>query len=138
MSVDEDKIIKELEEKYPISEDVSFDEYNISEKLQNHAFLLISYNRQLVHEKLKLEKIQEILDKKTGERYHHYRFDFNESLTKQEIERYYLPKDPELQKLKPLIQKQEIRVGFFTTAVKALESVQWSMKNYIDIQKRGL
>ena len=138
MSIDEDKIIKELEEKYPINEDVSFDEYDISEKLQNHAFKLIQYNRQLVHEKLKLEKLEDILVKKTGDRYHHYRFEFNESLTKPEIERYYLPKDPELQKIKPLIQKQEIRVGFFTTAVKALESVQWSMKNYIDIQKRGL
>ena len=92
----------------------------------------------LIHEKLKLEKLQEILDKKTGERYHHYRFDFNESLTKPEIERYYLPKDPEILKIKPLIQKQEIVVGFFATAVKALESVQWSMKNFIDYQKRGL
>lgn len=134
----EDDIIEKLEVKYPISDEIGFNEYNIAEKLQNHAFLLIKYNRLLLKEKQNLEKLQEILNKVTGEKYHFYRFNFDEQLTKTEIEKYYLPKEPEIIKVQKLIQKQEIIVGFFETAVKALEAVGWNMKNFLDASRQGI
>ena len=62
MSV-EDKIIEELEKKFNINEEVSFNEYNLAEKLQNHSFVLLQYNQILLREKINLSKLEEILNK---------------------------------------------------------------------------
>lgn len=136
MSV-EDKIIEELEKKFNINEEVSFNEYNLSEKLQNHSFVLLQYNQILLREKINLSKLEEILNKKMGEKYHYYRFNFDEQLTKPEIEKYYLVKDKDILKIKELLRKQEIVVGFFEACVKSIESMGWDIKNFIENSKRG-
>lgn len=136
MSV-EDKIIEELEKKFNINEEVSFNEYNLAEKLQNHSFVLLQYNQILLREKINLSKLEEILNKKLGEKYHYYRFNFDEQLTKPEIEKYYLVKDKDILKIKELLRKQEIVVGFFEACVKSIESMGWDIKNFIENSKRG-
>ena len=134
----ENEILNKLLKEYDIESEVEFNEFNLAEKIQNNSFILMKYNHKLIEEKSILEKLKDILEKKVGERYHYYRFNFDEELTKSEIEKYYLPKDDELKKLKKLINEQKIRVDFFETATKAIESQKWNMKNFIESLKNGV
>lgn len=134
----ENEILNKLLKEYDIESEVEFNEFNLAEKIQNNSFILMKYNHKLIEEKSILEKLKDILEKKVGERYHYYRFNFDEELTKSEIEKYYLPKDDELKKIKKLINEQKIRVDFFETATKAIESQKWNMKNFIESLKNGV
>lgn len=127
-----DRILESLQEDWNIKEDVSFNEYNIKEKLETHPFKLIQYSDQLEKERFVLDRIKDIYDKVVGKRYDFYRFQMDERLTQREIEQYYLPKDEKVIKIKETLKAQEIRVKFFEICVKALEKMSWNMKNWID------
>lgn len=134
-SEEKDIILNDLKTEWPIEKDVSFNEFNIQEKLQNHAFILMKYQNQYDNEKFKLDKILELKEKLVGDRYHYYRFNYDESLQKAEIEKYYLPKDEKILKINRLIRLQEVRVNFFLICVKILDKMGWNMKNFLESHK---
>lgn len=130
MSVDKDQIINELLKEYPIYELVSFDELNISQKLQDNPYQLIRFQDQLIKERIRYEELEEMLEKLVGQLYHKYRFESEEELSNKEIEKYYLPKDPKHLKMKEILRKQKIRIAFFELCVKGLDRQYWSMKEF--------
>lgn len=130
-----DQIVEDLLKEYPIFELVEFNEFTISDKLKDHAYVLMKYQDLLNSEKYNLERIDMLYDKVKGERYHHYKFEFDEALQKNEIEQYYLPSDDKLLKIKALQQKQKIRVQFFEAAVNAIAKQGWNMRNWIESHK---
>lgn len=131
------KIYEQLEEDYPIEDVVSYNEFNVQDKLQKHAYILIEYNRLYNVENAKLEDLYDKLEVLTCKQYDHYRFEHDRELTKVEIEKYYLPQDKKIRQLKRLIEKQKVRVEFFETALKGVEKMGWNMKTFCDNMKRG-
>lgn len=126
-----DKIVKKLKDDHPIDDMIRFNELDIHEKLQENDWLIVKY-RDLYHKELdKFERLKELLEKTEGERYKYYRFDCDEEWVKAEIEKFALPKDKHVRKIKKLIQSQNIRVRFFQMCFRAFESRAWSMKNFM-------
>jgi hypothetical protein len=126
-----DKILKKLHEEHPIEEMVKFNELNVHECLQENDFLTVKY-RDLYHKELdKLERVKEFLEKVEGERFIHYRYNSDKEWTKVEIEEYALKQDPQVRKVKKLIQKQQAIVRFYNMCWKAFESRKWSMSNFL-------
>lgn len=127
---EKDEIINELLNEWPIYDDVSYSEFDIADKMQINPYKLMKYQDQLNTERDYYDKLQDLYEKLQGEQYHKYRFEMDEELSKPEIERYYLPKDSKIQKMKKLIRKQKIRVSFFEACVKGLDRQYWSMKEF--------
>ncbi len=133
----EEKILKKLKEKHNIEEMIKFDNFNIQKELQKNAYYIMKYKELYIKEQNILDMIQEKYDELLGKRYHFYRFESDENLTKTEIEKYYLPKDEKIIKMKKLLRRQKIRVDFFDACYKAFEKRQWSMKTFSENLRYG-
>jgi len=135
---EKDKIVNELMKEHPIIEIVSFNETNVQEKLEDISFRIIKYMDLHHSEDAKLKHIQDLYDKICGKRYDHYRFNMDKELTKVEIEKFYLPQDTEVLKIKGILRRQEIRTRFFEICVRGLEKMSWSMKTFSENMRRGI
>ena len=130
-----DRIIKELLEEHPIHELVKFSELDISEKLTDNVRLLVKY-RDLYHKELaRKDKLEDLMEKLMGSRYKYYRFDDDHEWTKPEIEKFALPADRKIQRMKRIIRRQKVKVRFFEMCWKAFEKQSWSMKMFIETTK---
>lgn len=132
----ENKVFAKLEEEYNIYEILEFSEINIQEKLSRNAFWVQKFNLLKLSEMAKYERVKDILDIAVGEKYEALR-NGNVTLTKKEIETYYLPRDEKILELKGLVRKQELRVKYFETMCEAIKHLQWYMKMYIENGKNG-
>jgi hypothetical protein len=126
----EDKVINILLSKYPIYEQVSFDEINLAEKYQANPYLLIQYKDLYNKEKMQLDELEDELEETIGTLYHKYRFEYDEELTNKEIEKYYIPKDKEIKLIKKKIRLINIKLRFFDMCIKGLERQHWSMREF--------
>lgn len=132
---DRDKIVNELKNEYPIEDQVKFNEFTISDKLQENQELKVKYYELYEREKFLYDELIKKHDILMGQRYDFYRFESDRNLTKAEIEKYYLPKDKKIRQMSELITKQEIRVKFFELCYKAIDGLYWRIKNWIDNEK---
>lgn len=133
-----DEVIAKLYKKHPIDEMVSFTECDLQEKLQENTFNVVKYTDLYQKELDIYEKMKIIKDRITGERYDHFRFNYNKELKLQEIEKYYLPKDIKIIKVDMLLRRQKWRVDFFAMCVDGFKKQQWNMKIFWESLKRGL
>ena len=131
------KIIDDLTNEYPIFEQLEFNEFNMEDKLRVNAYLSMKYRDKAIAEKNTYDRLELLMEKLKGQRYHYYKFEIDEQLQKSEIEQYYLPADEKIHKLKKIMLKQKVRVDFFEQAAKALERQSWNMKNTLDSQRFG-
>lgn len=136
--VERDEIWKELYNLHPIDKQVQFSELDIQEKIRNQPFLLLQYNDLYYKERARLDKMLEVVDKIQGTRYDFYKFNYDKELTKYEIEKFYLPKDPTLLKAKEKLRKQQWRVDFYKMCSDAINNQGWQMKAFVEGMKQGL
>jgi hypothetical protein len=136
--VERDKIWKELYNLHPIDKQVQFSELDIQEKIRNQPFLLLQYNDLYYKERARMDKMLEVVDKIQGTRYDFYKFNYDKELTKYEIEKFYLPKDPTLLKAKEKLRKQQWRVDFYKMCSDAINNQGWQFKSYMEALKQGL
>lgn len=133
-----ERIFNQLKEEHDIENKIGFSEIDISEKLQKNDMMIVKY-KELYYKEL---NIYEILERKMealkGMRFKHYKFNDNHSWDKTEIEKYCLPSDEKIIKLKKIIAKQEVKVKFFEMCWKAFDKMGWSMKTFNDREMRGL
>jgi hypothetical protein len=135
----EREIIQEkLMEEHPILEMVSFNELDLQEKLKDNTFLTLKYQDLYNMERMLYEEMEEKMEALMGKRYDHFRFEQDKALTKTEIEKYYLPKDPYIKKMRQLMRNQMIRVEFFEMCFKGLKDVKWNMKEFGQNERMGL
>jgi hypothetical protein len=132
---DRDKILTELYNKYKIESDVDFNEFNVREKLISYSSLLLKYKDNLIREKSYLEHLNDLKARLEGRLYDKFKFEGEKTLSKQEIEKYYLPKEEKVIKLKNLIDAQQIVVDFLDMAVKVVDKLNWNMKLFIEGEK---
>jgi len=128
--IDKDKIIEELKKEHPIEEQIKFDNLNIQEELQKNTFMMYHYKELEMKEQAIYDDLEDKYNKLLRERYNYYRFEISEQLQKTEIEKYYLPGDPKVVKMKEILRKQKIRVDFFKICASAFEKRQWCMSSY--------
>ena len=129
------KIFEQLKQEHPIDELVKYDELNISEEIQKNPGLIVKY-RDLYHMSLaELDELETLMEKLMGKRYEHYRFHTDEGWTKVEIEKYCLPQDEKIVRMKNIIARQKVKTRFFEMCWKAFESRQWSMKLFMETLK---
>jgi len=134
--LNEDSIFKKLEEEYNVYDLLTFNEFNIQERLQRLSFHMKDFRLKFLQEQSKLSTVEDRLAQMIGDKYISLK-DGAVTLTKTEIERYYLPKDPDLIKLKGLVRKQEMRVKYFETIWQAMDKLQWNMKLFCENGKGG-
>jgi len=134
--LNEDVLFGKLEEQYNVYDILMFNEFTIKERLERNAFHYKDFRLKYLQEMAKYEQVKEHLEKKIGEKYQILK-EGSVKLTKTEIEKYYLPKDEELLKLKSLVRKQEIRANYFQAVCDAFDKQGWAMKNFIENQKGG-
>jgi len=130
-------MINELKKVHNIESMIEFNNLNIQDELQKNPYYIMKYKELYIREKSILDHIEDKYDKVVGERYHFYRFESDENMTKTEIEKYCLPKDEKIIKLKKIMRKQKIRVEFFDACYKAFEKRQWSMKTFSENLRYG-
>lgn len=123
---------------YPIYDIIQFDESTVRDKLELNAFEVIKYQELFFREKNELDKIEALKDKIIGEQYDYYRFKFDRNLSPAEVKSYYLPKDEKILNINKLLRQQQWRVDFFEMCYKALNSMGWNMKSYLQALKGGL
>jgi hypothetical protein len=135
---DREKIQEKLMEEHPILEMVSFNELDLQEKLKDNTFLTLKYQDLYNMEKMLYEEMEEKMEALMGKRYDHFRFEQDKALTKTEIEKYYLPKDKYIKKMRQVMRDQMIRVEFFKMCVSGLKDMKWNMKTFSDNERMGL
>jgi len=131
-----DTIFKKLEEEYNVYDLLTFNEFNINERLERLAFHMKDFRLKFLQEQGKLSAVQDRLDKLIGDKYVALKSG-EVTLSKTEIERYYLPKDADIMNLKALVRKQEMRTEYFQAVWAAMDKLQWNMKLYCDNSKGG-
>lgn len=125
---DAEEILAELVKEHPIEEMVQFTDINIQEKIKSNTLKVVKYNDLYQKELTTLDILADKLESLIGRRYDFYRFEFEKDLTKIEIERYYLPNDGYIKKMKQIIRRQNIKVRFFKMCYQAFDKQQWNMK----------
>jgi len=131
-----DTIFKKLEDEYNVYDLLTFNEFNINERLERLAFHMKDFRLKFLQEQGKLSAVQDRLDKLIGDKYVALKSG-EVTLSKTEIERYYLPKDADIMNLKALVRKQEMRTEYFQAVWAAMDKLQWNMKLYCDNSKGG-
>jgi len=132
-----EKILEELKAEHNVDELISFTDIDIQEKLKENSFMVMKYKDLWIKEKATLEDLEDKLNTLISKRYNYYRFEIPESLTKPEIEKYYLPGDKKVIQMKSILRKQQVRVDFFSMIFTGLEKMQWNIKVFSDNERRG-
>jgi hypothetical protein len=130
--IDEDEICREIMLQHPnIYTDLDWNEYNIKERLEKNPFHYQQFRMLWLSEKHKLRKIEMLKDEYTGQLYDNLRYNGEKSLSKTEIEKYYLPKDEKVMKFNRLYMRQEIRVGVYEEIANAFKMQGFALGNYV-------
>lgn len=130
-----EEILQELYRLYPIDELVKFDEFSISEKLQNNSYWIVKFRDELLKALSEYEQMEEMLETLIGQRYDFYRFDYDKELDRTEIKNFYIPKDKKIIKMKRILARQKVKVDFFKYCVSGMEKQQWNMKSFLENMK---
>ena len=131
-----DTIFSKLEEQYNVYDLLTFNEFNIQDRLERLSFHMKDFRLKFLQEQSKLNAVQDRLDKEIGDKYVALKSG-EVTLSKTEIEKYYLPKDPDIMKLKGLVRKQEMKTEYFSAVWSAMDKLQWNMKLYCDNGRGG-
>lgn len=134
--INENNILKLLEERYDVDELLLFNEFDIKEKSETNPYKQKEFKLLFLNHSGNLQRLRDKLETETGKKYQAIK-EGDVALTKQEIEKYYLPCDEELIKLKGKIAKLEIVVKYFEIVHKAFESQQWNIKVWEQLSKGG-
>jgi hypothetical protein len=134
---DREDLVEKLKEEYDIISDIQFNEFNISDKLQQLAYIYLRYYDKLLLEKFLFKKYQEMYNKFISKKYNELRFNDARSLSRGEVEKYYMNEmdDEKVKKVKYYLDRQETVVEFFNMCVTSIESLRWNIKSFIDLYK---
>jgi len=130
--IDEDEICREVMlEHLSLWEDLDWNEYNLKEKLEKNPYHYQQFRMLWLGQKNKLRKIEMMRDEYVGNLYDKLKYEGDKTLTKTEIEKYYLPKDPQVMKFNRLCLRQEIRTGVYEEIANTFKMQGFAMGNYV-------
>lgn len=128
--INKDEILNKLMEEFPVEEMLTYNEFDVIEKLPMNPYYTEQFRLLYLSHLGKLERVEMMLDERMATLYSELK-NGEVALTKVEIEKYYIPKDDKVMSLRRTIVKQNIRVGFFETVYKAFDKQGWQMKQFI-------
>jgi len=131
-------LLAELKAKYPITDFVSYDEFNLQDRLSILPMKIVEYQEYHIKEKAMLEALEDQRVDIAGQLYEHYRFSANEKLDKYEIKEYYIPRHPSIQSMDKIIRRQRITVEYMEGCLKALDKMSWGIKDFIKTARGAL
>jgi hypothetical protein len=134
--LNEDSIFSKMETDYNVYDLLTFNEFNIQDRLERLSFHMKDFRLKFLQEQGKLNAVEDRLAQVVGDKYIALK-NGEVTLSKTEIEKYYLPKDVEVMKLRALVRKQELRTKYFEAVWQAMDKLQWNMKLYCDNGKGG-
>ena len=126
--IEQNDILKSLYEEYKIDDLLKYNEYNLSNKIADNPFISEQFRLLYLKERQNYNRVEMLYEELVGKKYDHYKYENEKTLTKTEIEKYYIPKDEKIKNLKNLLYKQELRMDFFESVWKALDKQAWLMK----------
>lgn len=133
--IQEDKILKELQLEFDVFPLLTINEFLLKEQIEKNPFYQEQFRLLFLKEKGKLMRIEVMRDEYIGQLYDDLKYRSDLSLTKTEIEKYYIPKDSKVIKLKKLHLKIQIRMEFFEAIWDAFKTQSWLIKQYIEVNK---
>lgn len=128
--IEQNKMLEVLYKEYKVDELLRYNEHNIADKIKDNPFISEQFRLLFLKEAQNLKRVELLYEEMVGKQYDHYKYESEKSLTKTEIERYYLPKDEKIIKMKELLHKQQLRTDFFESVWKAIDRLGWMMKMY--------
>jgi hypothetical protein len=134
--LNEDTIFSKMEADYNVYDLLTFNEFNIQDRLERLSFHMKDFRLKFLQEQGKLNSVEDRLAQVVGDKYIALK-NGEVTLSKTEIEKYYLPKDTEVMNLRALVRKQEMRTKYFEAVWQAMDKLQWNMKLYCDNGKGG-
>jgi len=126
--IEQNDILRSLYEEYKVQDLLKYNEYNLSNKISDNPFISEQFRLLYLKEAQNYKRVEMLYDELVGKKYDHYKYENEKTLTKTEIEKYYLPKDEKIKEMKNLLYKQELRMDFFESVWKALDKQAWLMK----------
>ena len=134
--LNEDVLFAKMEAEYGVYDLLNFNEFNLKGRLERLAYHMKDFKLKYLQEQAKVEQVQDRLDKVIGDKYQALK-NGEVSLTKTEIEKYYLKTDAQILELKGLLRKQELRAEYFLAVWNAFDKMGWFIKAYIELSKAG-
>jgi len=129
--MERENLLKELREQYPIEEEIDFNDFNIEERLQSQLRLEMKYWDLLSAEKFHLSELESKMVDIRFKVYDHFRFEYERTLTKTEIELFYLPGHADIKEIQKRIDIQQVKVDYFKLCYNAVKQLQWNIKTYL-------
>ncbi len=129
--MEREQLLNKLREEYPVDDEISFNDFNIEDKLQSQLQLEMKYFDLHQIELFNLSAIDnEMVDMKFKV-YDHFRFNYDRTLTKTEIELFYLPAHKDIRAIQGRIDLQQVRVDYFKTCYNAVKQLRWNIHSYL-------
>jgi len=116
------------------NEDITWDEFNVSSKINLLAKYIVKYQNHYFGGLKKLNIITQGLGKKYQELYIYYKLDFEIKLKDQEI-KTFIETNTEYLELKTAKSKLENQINYFEECMKNINSMRWDIKTYLDFEK---
>ena len=133
--IQKDKILKELQLEFDVFDLITPNEFKLKEQIEKNPFYQEQFRLLYLAEQGKLMRIEIMRDEYIGKLYDELKYKSDMSLTKTEIEKYYIPKDSKVIKLRKLELKTDIRMKFFEAVWEAFKTQSWLFKQYIEVNK---
>jgi len=125
--------IEEYLLKYPIDMLLEFNNKNIKEKLKENSIKLYEFEKLYLENQIKFLKLQDLHHEIVSEQFDWYKFEYDRSLTTDEIKEFYIHKDPKVKQIKRLLDKQTIRKNFFKLCIKSFINQGRLMHDYVKV-----
>lgn len=125
--------IQEYLLKYPIDMLLSFDINNIKEKIEENIKQIYKFESLFLVSEFKYTELKSIYDEVISEQFDWYKFEYDRSLSTDEIKEFYIKKDPKVKQIKRLLDKQKIQRDFFKLCINSFLRQGERMHDYIKV-----
>jgi hypothetical protein len=130
--IEEDEICREVMLEHPdLFYELDWDEFNLKEKLEKNPYLYQQYRMLWLSQRHKLKKVEILMEEYIGKLYDELRYGGEKSLTKTEIERYYVPKDETVMKFRRAYMRQEIRTEIYEHIANSFKMQGMALSAYV-------
>lgn len=125
--------IQEYLLKYPVDMLLSFDLNNIKEKIEENIKQIFKFETLFLTSEARYLEMQALYDETLSEQFDWYKFEYDRSLSTQEIKEFYIRKDPKVKQVKRLLDKQKIQRDFFKLCISSFLRQGERMHDYIKV-----
>jgi hypothetical protein len=133
--IQKNEILKQLQLEYDVFPLVTTNEFKIRDQIEKNPYYQEQFRLLYLAEKSRLMELEIVRDAYIGQLYDDLKHKNDVILSKVEIERFYIPKDSRVIKLRKLELEIEIRMQFFEAVWEAFKTQGWQLKLWVDINK---